>query len=213
MHGETRMKSIGYVDGSSIGNAVHIHIFPEKRWGHGRNYIYAAPTASEYQAAAPQRDQSDWDEVPKAFNEWWDKDYDGKGNPFSFDSPAYWAWAGWKAAAPQGEPVAYYDRPSDKFVRIKDTPHGVFVYTHPAPAPLKEWEDQYGMKEWQVLALRAGWSPIAPAPLSDEQIEALAVEHEAFGFGRVDAQGLTTHGFDPDGLHKFCRAIERHVRG
>ena len=39
-------------------------------------------------------------------------------------------------AAPQGEPVAYYDRPSDKFVRIKDTPHGVFVYTHPAPAPL-----------------------------------------------------------------------------
>lgn len=42
---------------------------------------------------------------------------------------------------------------------------------------------------------------------TDAEIEALAVEHEAFGFGRVDARGLTTHGFDPDGLGSFSRAV------
>lgn len=42
---------------------------------------------------------------------------------------------------------------------------------------------------------------------TDAEIEALAVEHEAFGFGRVDARGLTTHGFDPDGLGNFSRAV------
>lgn len=46
-----------------------------------------------------------------------------------------------------------------------------------------------------------------PRMLSDEEIEKLAVEHEAFGFGRVDERGLTTHGFDPDGLRDFARAI------
>ena len=42
---------------------------------------------------------------------------------------------------------------------------------------------------------------------TDAEIEALAVEHEAFGFGQVDARGLTTHGFDPDGLGNFIRAV------
>lgn len=45
-----------------------------------------------------------------------------------------------------------------------------------------------------------------PSP-SDAEIETLAVEYEAFGFGRVDDKGLTTHGFDPDGLGNFVRAI------
>ncbi len=42
---------------------------------------------------------------------------------------------------------------------------------------------------------------------TDAELEALAVEHEAFGFGRADKQGLSTHGFDPDGLQKFARAV------
>ena len=39
-----------------------------------------------------------WDEVPQAFNDWWDSEYDPTGNSFEKDTPAYWAWAGWKAA-------------------------------------------------------------------------------------------------------------------
>ena len=39
-----------------------------------------------------------WDAIPQAFNDWWDADYDDTGNPYSKDSPAYWAWAGWSAA-------------------------------------------------------------------------------------------------------------------
>jgi hypothetical protein len=40
-----------------------------------------------------------------------------------------------------------------------------------------------------------------------EQIEKLAVKHESFGFGQVDAKGFTTHGFDPDGLKAFVRDL------
>lgn len=47
-----------------------------------------------------------------------------------------------------------------------------------------------------------------PMPiLSDEQIEALAIKHEDFGFGRVDKRGITTHGFNPDGLRAFVLEI------
>lgn len=42
---------------------------------------------------------------------------------------------------------------------------------------------------------------------TDAELEALAVEHEAFGFGLADKQGLSTHGFDPDGLRSFARAV------
>lgn len=48
--------------------------------------------------------------------------------------------------------------------------------------------------------------------LTDAEIEPLAVAHEDFGFGRVDSHGLTTHGFDPDGLRSFVNAIEHAVR-
>ena len=34
-----------------------------------------------------------------AFNEWWDSDKPESENPYRKDTPAYWAWAGWKAGA------------------------------------------------------------------------------------------------------------------
>lgn len=40
-----------------------------------------------------------------------------------------------------------------------------------------------------------------------EKIEQMAVKHEAFGFGQVDAKGYTTHGFDPDGLRNFVKEL------
>lgn len=43
-----------------------------------------------------------WDAIPQAFNDWWNADYDDTGNPYSKDSPAYWAWAGWSAAKRMG---------------------------------------------------------------------------------------------------------------
>jgi hypothetical protein len=33
----------------------------------------------------------------KDFNEWWDSDFP-ISSPFRKDTPAYWAWAGWRAA-------------------------------------------------------------------------------------------------------------------
>ena len=56
-----------------------------------------------------QPEQEQWDAIPDAFNEWWDADYDDTGNPYRKDSPAYWAWSGWKAASkqPEQKPVAH----------------------------------------------------------------------------------------------------------
>ena len=42
--------------------------------------------------------QTNWDNIPQAFNDWWNADYDDSTNPFRLNSPAYWAWAGWSAA-------------------------------------------------------------------------------------------------------------------
>ena len=42
---------------------------------------------------------------------------------------------------------------------------------------------------------------------SEDEIEQLAVKHEAFGFGLADVKGYTTHGFDPDGLESFVREV------
>lgn len=60
-----------------------------------------------------------------------------------------------------------------------------------------------------IAALRAALEqPAAPAPvLTDAEIEKLAVRHEAFGFGAVDAKGFTTHGFDPEGLRNFAHNL------
>jgi len=42
--------------------------------------------------------QTNWDNIPQAFNDWWNADYDDSTNPFRLNSPAYWAWSGWSAA-------------------------------------------------------------------------------------------------------------------
>jgi len=42
-----------------------------------------------------------WDTPSEAFNAWWDSDYDDSTNPFTKDTFAYWAWAGWQAALAQ----------------------------------------------------------------------------------------------------------------
>lgn len=44
-----------------------------------------------------------------------------------------------------------------------------------------------------------------------KQIEALAVKHEDFGYGKVDAHGYTTHGFSPKGLRSFIKAIIKMI--
>ena len=45
-------------------------------------------------------------------------------------------------------------------------------------------------------------------PMPDmKELEKLAKEHEDFGFGNIDAHGLTTHGFNPEGLEKFIREL------
>lgn len=44
--------------------------------------------------------------------------------------------------------------------------------------------------------------------LTEAEIEAIAIEHEDFGFCRID-NGISTHGFNPEGLMAFARAIER----
>jgi hypothetical protein len=90
----------------------------------------------------------------------------------------------WVAATPAAVPV----QPRDCTCHPDDNP--------PKPCPQK-----YAYNEC-VVAVQQGREA-----LSAEQIEKLAIEHEAFGFGQVDEWGLTTHGFDPDGLHDFVRAI------
>jgi hypothetical protein len=43
----------------------------------------------------------------------------------------------------------------------------------PVPVPVAAWENKYGMKEWEVHALRAGWMPAPPQrkPLTEEAIQ------------------------------------------
>lgn len=63
------------------------------------------------------------------------------------------------------------------------------------------------VKELRDLYAAPPAQPAEPVPLTDEQIEKIAVENEAFGFGRVDEKGITTHGFEPEGLRDFVRAV------
>jgi hypothetical protein len=46
-----------------------------------------------------------WDKPAASFNAWWDSYHIDPANPFAEGSAAYWAWAGWKAAQQQAEPV------------------------------------------------------------------------------------------------------------
>jgi hypothetical protein len=54
-------------------------------------------TAQPAQPAQPAQ----WDTPSEAFNEWWDGEYDDSTNPFTKDSIAYWAFAGWQSALAQ----------------------------------------------------------------------------------------------------------------
>lgn len=45
--------------------------------------------------------------------------------------------------------------------------------------------------------------------LKPKEIEKLAIKYEAFGMGRVDEKGFTTHGFDPSGIKKFAAELMR----
>jgi DNA-binding PucR family transcriptional regulator len=36
--------------------------------------------------------------LDKEFNEWWDSCTEAKDNPFSPETPMFWAWEGWQAA-------------------------------------------------------------------------------------------------------------------
>lgn len=62
------------------------------------------------------------------------------------------------------------------------------------------WKFQADRAAAQVQAM--GRVPPTPA-----EIEQMAVKHEAFGFGQVDYKGLTTHGFDPEGLLAFVNEL------
>lgn len=37
--------------------------------------------------------------MTKDFNNWWNSDLTLMNNPYTEDTPAYWAWAGWVAGA------------------------------------------------------------------------------------------------------------------
>jgi len=79
--------------------------------------------------------------------------------------------------------------------------------------PVAAWENKYGMKEWEVHALRAGWMPASPQPhkrLTDEEIKAFAME--AFD-SSLDADDETLvnkygHGVYLWRFVDFARAIE-----
>jgi hypothetical protein len=49
------------------------------------------------------KEPAQWDTPSEAFNAWWDGEYDDSTNPFTKDTFAYWAFAGWKAALAQPE--------------------------------------------------------------------------------------------------------------
>ena len=65
----------------------------------------------------------------------------------------------------------------------------------PVQEPVAAWENKYGMKEWEVHALRAGWMPAPPKrkPLTEEEIDELS---------RTMVKGDRS-------VNWLCRAIER----
>lgn len=87
-----------------------------------------------------QPEQEQWDAIPDAFNEWWNADYDDTGNPYRKDSPAYWAWSGWKAASkqPEQEPSCK-DCQTESPCRAKGQDLDVCSFYVPPPAAQRQW--------------------------------------------------------------------------
>lgn len=141
-----------------------------------------------------------------------------------------------KTIQPAQEPVGFTSEESIRALKESGVSVQVYasrgtwfdepLYTRPAPAmPTHEaiyetiinW-DEGGKRSRRELARRIEalyTRSVPPQPaLSESVIEELAVKHEAFGFGRVDAKGFTTHGFDPCGLAAFAKElVEAHCRG
>jgi len=69
--------------------------------------------------------------------------------------------------------------------------------------PVAAWENKYGMKEWEVHALRAGWMPAPPQrkPLTDEEIAELARQEQFL---------LVCDGLDE--LTEIARAVEAALK-
>jgi hypothetical protein len=103
--------------------------------------------------------QTNWDNIPQAFNDWWNADYDDSTNPFRLNSPAYWAWSGWSAANKEKqEPVAWmypddYERmlTSETFCTVYSVEVGsatrgestVALYTTPPAAPVQDSDHEF----------------------------------------------------------------------
>jgi hypothetical protein len=65
--------------------------------------IVAEPVAKLFETlpvydTPPAAQPEQWEKPSASFDAWWDSDYDDSANPFTEDSAAYWAWAGWRAA-------------------------------------------------------------------------------------------------------------------
>ncbi len=115
----------------------------------------------------PEREQ--FDAIPDAFNEWWDADYDDTGNPYRKDSPAYWAWSGWKAASkqPEQEPSCK-DCQTESPCRAKGQDLDVCSFYVPPPAAQRQpLTDDEIWKFW--------WSRPAVPDGEDDSMEALFV--------------------------------------
>ena len=121
-----------------------------------RQIVKNALAALNERLAQPEQ-QEQWDAIPDAFNEWWNADYDDTGNPYRKDSPAYWAWSGWKAASKQleQESVAWIYRDSwgtMKLSQVTPPPVGAFpVYT--APPQRKPLTDEQKGSMWMATTI------------------------------------------------------------
>jgi hypothetical protein len=123
------------------------------------------------------------DAIPDAFNEWWNADYDDTGNPYRKDSPAYWAWSGWKAASkqPEQEPMAH------------TTGH---CENHKQKGGCQLHNLQCG---WPDCDLKPITTPAQRKPLTDEEIER-------------EWQFLHDEEGNPPDHHDFARAIEAKLK-
>lgn len=82
----------------------------------------------------------------------------------------------------------------------------------PAAEPVAAWENKYGMKEWQIHALRAGWSP-QPAPDVQEAVrlalEIIRMQRDWIMAVPQETQLPAMPGFDRDWVDDRIAALEK----